>query len=94
MRVKKLRKYEGKLPRNARIQPLIFDAFGGWDQDADTILKKIAYIWARDEDRDQKLVFRKFTQRLSVLIQLGNARLLRDSLVFPDTDFHEEGGVM
>ena len=92
MRLKKLRKYQGRLLSTSKIQPMIFDALGGWDADTVTVIKKMVTIWARDEDRDEKLLLRKFTQMVAVLIQQGNSWLLKDARAFPDTDYHEDAG--
>ena len=57
-------------------QPLVVETFGGWDADALKFLKEMgrqdARRWGRDSAQEIKFLF----QRLSIVLQRGNAALL------------------
>jgi hypothetical protein len=65
--------------------PLIVETFGGWDKDAVIHLKEMASCMARRTGENPSTAKRHLFQRLSVILQRGNASLLisRDALFLP-----------
>ena len=57
-------------------QPLVVETFGGWDADAVKFLKDIARLDARRWAKNDAIEINHFFQRLSVVLQRGNASLL------------------
>ena len=57
-------------------QPLVVETFGGWDADAVKHLKDIARLDARRWAKNDAIEIKHFFQRLSVVLQRGNAALL------------------
>ena len=57
-------------------QPLVVETFGGWDADAVKFLKDIARLDARRWAKNDAIEINQFFQRLSVVLQRGNASLL------------------
>ena len=54
------------------------NTFGGWDRDALVFLKELGRQEARRWGKDSALEIKHFFQRLSVVLQRGNAALLLD----------------
>ena len=57
-------------------QPLVVETFGGWDKDAVQFLKDIARLDARRWGKNDAIEIKQFFQRLSIVLQRGNAALL------------------
>jgi hypothetical protein len=65
--------------------PLVVESFGGWDAGAVKHLKEMASCTARRLGNDPAIIKRQLFQRLSILLQRGNATLLinKDSAAPP-----------
>ena len=57
-------------------QPLVVETFGGWDKDAVQFLKDIARLDARRWEKNDAIKLKQCFQRLSIVLQRGNAALL------------------
>jgi len=72
----KRRTYRGKLSPNAIFTPALFETLGGWDEEVVQICKKIGSVLARNQGREDGEITKHLTQRVSVAIQRGTARII------------------
>ena len=72
----KFKKYEGKLPPEVALIPLVVITFGAWEEDALANLKEMVAHHGRNSSISSKLLCRQFFQRLSVCLQRENGSLL------------------
>ena len=59
-----------------RFQPVVVETFGGWDPEAVKLLKAMATHCAPRKSLPPALEIKQFFQRLSIVLQRGNATLL------------------
>ena len=69
-------KYDGKLPPEVGLIPLVITTFGAWEEDAHANLKEIVSHQVRNSASDSSLLCKHFFQRLSVCLQRENGSLL------------------
>ena len=67
------------------VYPLVVETFGGWDSEAVKHLKDMARLCARRWGKINADEIKHFFQRLSVSLQRGNAALLIERDLPPDT---------
>ena len=72
----KFKKYEGKLPPEIALIPLVVTTFGAWEDDARENLKEIVAHQGRNSSVSSKSLSKQFFQRLSVCLQRENGSLL------------------
>ena len=72
----KFRKYEGKLPPEVGLIPLVVTTFGAWEDDARSNLKEIVSHHGRNSSSSSVSLSKQFFQRLSVCLQRENGSLL------------------
>ena len=72
----KFRKYEGKLPQEVGLIPLVVSTFGAWEDDARSNLCEIVSHQGRNSAVNSNSLKKQFFQRLSVCLQRENGSLL------------------
>ena len=72
----KFKKYEGKLPPEIALIPLVVSTFGPWEEDARANLTEIVSHQGRNSSVGSKSLCKQFFQRLSVCLQRENGSLL------------------
>ena len=72
----KFRKYEGKLPPEVGLIPLVVSIFGAWEDDARANLREIVSHQGRNSSCNSNVLTKQFFQRLSVCLQRENGSLL------------------
>ena len=72
----KFRKYEGKLPQEVGLIPLVVTTFGAWEDDARANLSEIVSHQGRNSAVNSISLKKQFFQRLSVCLQRENGSLL------------------
>ena len=86
----KFRKYEGKLPPEVGLIPLVVSTFGAWEDDARANLNEIVSHQGRNSAVNSNSLKKQFFQRLSVCLQRENGSLLFArsplSTIYPSVD--------
>ena len=72
----KFKKYEGKLPPEVALIPLVVTSFGAWEDDARANLKEMVAHQGRNSSIGSVSLRKQFFQRLSVCLQRENGSLL------------------